>query len=167
MTEVNTKKAERRELDFKCTGCLKKELDRIDAAHRAGTLTTTGNWTAAQNLEHCARFWSAAIDGFPPDVKPPLVVKWIVGLLFKGKAVKGGTAPAGIKPPPAFTRHFEPAADTDYDAAMAHLRRQVARTDNGEKFDHPSPLFGKLTHEQWTNVQLGHVQLHLGFLRPG
>jgi uncharacterized small protein (DUF1192 family) len=167
MTPVNTKKAERRELAFKCTGCLKKELDRIEAAHRAGTLTTTGNWTPAQGFEHCARTWSAALDGFPPTFKPPAAVKLAAKLLFKKKAVSGQTAPAGIKPPKAVTDALEVGPEADFDETLAHLRAQIARTDAGEKFAHPSPLFGELTHDQWLKLQLGHCQSHLGFMHPG
>jgi len=163
----NTKKCDRRELSFRCTGCVKKELDRIEASHRAGTLVSTGNWTPAQGLEHLARSWSAAIDGFPENFKPPAAIKVVAKLFFKKKAVSGATAPAGIKVPQEVRDAFEVGADTDFDEAMAHLRAQIARTDGGEKFSHPSPLFDELTHDEWLKLQLGHCQLHLGFMRPG
>ncbi|MFK7883841.1 MAG: DUF1569 domain-containing protein [Phycisphaerales bacterium] len=164
---VNTKKAERRELKFNCTSCLKKELDAIEASHRAGTLTTTGNWTAAQCFEHCARTWNAAIDGFPETFKPPAPIKWAAKLFFKKKAISGQTAPAGIKPPKAVTDALEVGRDADFDEALAHLRAEIARTDAGEQFAKPSPLFGQLSHDEWLNLQLGHCQSHLGFLKPG
>ena len=53
-TKINTKHAERRDLSFHCTGCLKEDLAKIEAAHRAGSLRTTGNWTAGENLDHIA-----------------------------------------------------------------------------------------------------------------
>lgn len=167
MSAVNTKKAERRELKFNCTDCLKRELENVEAAHRAGTLGTTGNWTPAQCFEHCARTWAAAIDGFPETFKPPAPVKLMAKLLFKKKAISGQTAPAGIKPPKAVTDALEVGPEADFDESLAHLRSQIARTDNGERFTKPSPLFGQLSHDEWLKLQLGHCQSHLGFLKPG
>ncbi len=167
MPGVNTKKAERRELKFNCTDCLKRELENIEASHRAGTLGTTGNWTPAQNLEHCARAWAAAIDGFPETFKPPLALKIFVKAFMKKKAVSGETAPAGIKPPKVVTDFFEPGPDVGFGESIAHLRAEIERTDAGERFTKPSPLFGDLTHDEWLKLQLGHCQSHLGFLKPG
>ena len=54
-TPINTSTAPRRELSFHCTGCLKEDLAKIEAADRAGTLRVTGNWTAGENLDHVAK----------------------------------------------------------------------------------------------------------------
>ena len=164
---VNTKKAERRELKFGNVEALCAELDRIEAAHREGRLRTTGNWTAAQGLEHCARVWGAALDGFPADARPPALVKVLAKTFFKGKAVRGDTAPAGIRPPAAITRAFEVGPEMGFDEAMAHMRAQVGRTRAGERFSKVSPLFGVMSHEEWTGMQLGHCQLHMGFMHLG
>jgi hypothetical protein len=43
-------------------------------------------------------------------------------------------------------------------AAMERLRRQCPTIDN--------PAFGKLTHEQWIQLNLRHAELHLGFQVP-
>ena len=51
---------------------------------------------------------------------------------------------------------------------MRDLRETIARVkEKGEEFSHPSPIFGEFTHEEWTRLQLGHCQLHLGFMHPG
>lgn len=47
------------------------------------------------------------------------------------------------------------------------LRRQIQRVQDGERFTQASPIFGKLSHEQWVNLHLKHAELHLGFLDPG
>lgn len=161
---VNTKQAERRTLRFADVGELLAELDRLEAANAAGTLRSTGNWSAGQNLEHIARFWKAPIDGFPENLRPPFLFKLIIQLLFKKKALAGDTAPAGMKPPKEVTDVFEPSDAVSFEDGLAHLRRQIARTEAGERFTVPSPLFGELSHEQWMKIQLGHCQLHLSFL---
>ncbi|MEM7630045.1 MAG: DUF1569 domain-containing protein [Planctomycetota bacterium] len=164
---IDTKKAERRELLFGGREDLAMELDRLEAAHAAGTLRTSGNWTAAQGLEHCARVWAAAMDGFPEGARPPGWLKLAAKLFFRRAAVAGKTAPAGMKPPAVITDHFEPGPEVAFDDAMAHLRGQLERTRRGERFSKPSPLFGELTHDEWLRLQLGHCQLHLGFMHPG
>ena len=77
-TPVNTKTAPRRAVHYHCFNCLKADLDRIQRAHDAGTLTTSGNWTLAQNLWHCAKFMECALDGFPSSAPAP--VRWIAAL---------------------------------------------------------------------------------------
>lgn len=166
-TAVDTRKAERRELAFGGVEDLLRELDVIEVGERAGTLRVTGNWTAAQGLEHCARVWAAAIDGFPEVANPPGWLKLAARLFFRKAAVSGKTAPAGMKPPASFTEHFEPGAGVAFDDAIGHLRGEIERTRSGARFDKPSPLFGELTHEEWLKLQLGHCQLHLGFMHPG
>lgn len=163
---VNTKQAQRRDLKFNSIDDLSAELDRIQHAHDAGTLSTTGNWSPGQNLQHLAIVWKAGIDGFPPEMKPPFFIKWPARWLFKKRATAGETAPAGIKLPKQASKII-PVAQVAFDQGMHQLREQIARTTGGERFAAHSPIFGDMTHEQWTNLQLGHCQLHLGFLQPG
>lgn len=162
---IDTKKAHRRELQFDTIADLAAELDRIGRAHDAGTLTTTGNWTPGQNLQHCARVWSFAIDGFPSTMKPPFFIRWIAQSLFKRSAVSGRTAPAGLRLPKE-AGPMLPEAQVAFEQGMREFRDQIARTQRGEQFTKPSPIFGELTHDQWQRLQLGHCQLHLGYLQP-
>lgn len=165
--QVDTKRAERRALSFGGVDDLLRDLEALEASERAGTLRVTGNWTAAQGLEHCARFWAAPIDGFPAGFRPPWFVRVLARVFMKKAALSGGTAPAGMRPPKAFTDHFVPSAETGFAEAIAHLRAQIGRTVAGERFAHESPLLGVLSHDQWLTLQLGHCQLHLGFMHPG
>ncbi len=162
MPQVNTKQAPRRLLKFASMAELSAELDRIEAAHRAGTLRTTGNWSPGQILQHVGKFMRFPIDGFPPG-KPPWLVRAIVQIVFKKKAIQGAPPPPGIKLP-AGAAYLLPDDSVSFDAGMAFLREQIARIGRGERFAHASPLFGKLTHEQWTKMQLGHCAMHLGFI---
>ncbi len=161
-TPVDTKKAPRRTLALTSLTQLTAELDAIEAAHTAGTLTTTGNWTPGQIFSHLAVLPECAIDGFPPG-KVPFLMRTMVQLLFKKKAASGNPTPPGFKIP-AKADHFVPDENTTFEAGLTRLRTVLKRIDNGEKMTHPSPLFGKLTHDQWTNLNLGHASLHLSFL---
>lgn len=159
---VNTAKAPRRELSFHCTGCLKEELGRIDAAHRAGTLRQTGNWTPGENLDHLALMWEFAFDGFPPEAKVPLPVR-LIARLMKGSMTSGKTLPAGFKIPNSAS-YMRPRAGCSYDDGMARLRAVLDRVDRGERMTAPSPAFGAMSHDQWMRLHLAHAQLHLGFI---
>jgi len=162
---VDTKKAERRDVELRSMDELKAELDRLEAAHHAGTLRWTGNWTPGQVFRHLAIFMRFAIDGFPATMRPPAPIKWMAQLLFKKKAVSG-------QPPPPGFRFFkgaeglDPGPNVPFEDGIAELREVIGRLESGDRFTHPSPLFGKLTDEQWTRLQLGHCRLHLGFLWP-
>jgi len=161
---VDTKSAERRDIRYETIDDLKADLDAIERAHKAGTLTTTGNWTPGQIFQHCANLWQCALDGFPDNGS------WILRVLVRAAFLK--KILSSDKPPPAGFKipkqagYLAPDDEVKFEEGLRILRTQVNRVaERGEKFTHPSPLLGKLTHEQWTTVQLGHCRLHLSFLR--
>ncbi len=157
---VDTVKAPRRELSFKCLGCLAGELDRIEAAHAAGALRTTGNWTAAEAIDHCAILFEVALDGAPKQA--PLFVR-LIGRMMKSSALKPRTMRAGFKLP-AGASYLLPRPGVAFDDAMGRMRRALARIDRGEKMDKPSAWLGPMTHDEWVRLQINHTQLHLGFI---
>jgi hypothetical protein len=83
--------------------------------------------------------------------------------VIKRLALKGGAAPAGYKMPEGAT-YLRPRDDVSFEEGKGALRSLLARIEAGSRFTHPSPLFGPLTHEEWTIAQLGHCSLHLSFL---
>jgi hypothetical protein len=159
---VHAGKALRRELSFHCTGCLKEELARIESAHRAGTLRHTGNWTAGENLDHVAKVWEFALDGFPPEAKAPLFMR-VIARLMKGRMTSGKTLPAGFKIPKG-GEYMLPRADCAFADGLVRLRRVLDRLDRGAQMTVASPAFGPMTHDEWMRLNLAHAQLHLGFL---
>ena len=165
---VDTKTAPKRDLSFRSLDDVAADLDRIEAAAQAGTLSTTGNWTPAENLDHTSRFMEMSMDGFP-EGKPPLVMRAIVGL-FKGMILKqamgGKPSPAGIKLPKG-AEYLMPRADATLEEGVARVRAIIGRVKSGEEFSQASPLFGKLTHEQWVGIHCGHCAMHWSFLQPG
>jgi hypothetical protein len=159
---VHIGKAPRRELSFHCTGCLKEELARIEAAHRAGKLRQTGNWTAGENLDHVAIAWEFSLDGFPPEAKVPFVMRFLARLM-KGRMTSGKTLPAGFKIPKG-GEYMLPRTGCSFADGLARLRGVVDRLDRGERMTIASPAFGPMTHDEWMRLHLAHAQLHLGFL---
>lgn len=161
---VNTKKAPRRQLRLASLAEVSADLDRIQAAHDAGTLRTTGNWSAGQVLSHIAILMEGAVDGFPADQVAPWYVRLICQTIIKPKALRGDLPPPGITLP---GDSFLIPGPATFEEGMGRLRRVIRRIEAGERFTHPSPVFGRLTHEQWERLQSGHASLHLGFIALG
>ncbi len=159
---IDTKTVQRRDITLTSLADISADLDKIEAAHQAGTLKTTGNWSAGQILEHISILMECAIDGFPSQMPAPM--RWMAILLFKKKALSGEKMPAGFKLPKGASFLF-PSETTTTDAGIARLRKALARIEAGERFTHPSPVFGKLSHDQWCTLQAGHATLHLSFIQ--
>lgn len=160
---VDTKRAPHRELQFETLDDLEAELSRVEAAHAAGTLETTGNWSAGQIFEHLGAFWRMSFDGF--GFTAPLPLRLFAKLIKKSAISK--PPPRGFKLRGAI-RVIEPQPSVDFDDGLALLRRQIERTRAGEQMTHPSPLFGAFTHDQWLSLHRNHCAMHMGFIRyPG
>jgi len=163
---INTKKADRRPLSFTSLDDVRADIDALEASHQAGTLKTTGNWTPGQILWHCASLFRVSLDGFPADSKPPFWLK-LLGRLIKGKATApGGEAPTGFKIPPALAKVFDPPSDATFEQGASEIRAMLDRVASGALMEQPSPLFGEMNNEQWTNVQVGHCRMHFSFMNP-
>lgn len=163
-TRIDTKKAERRTLKFASIGDLRSDLAAIEAAHSAGTLRFTGNWTPGEIIDHLANLWEFSLDGFPAEINPPFFVKlfcYPMRFLF----TNGKTLSPGYQLPKQAAR-IMPRPNCPFDQALARMRRLIDRVDAGERLTKPSPVFGKLSHDQWLRLHFGHCQLHLGFLHP-
>lgn len=163
---VNTKKAERRELAFSSFEDILKDIDLIERAHNDGTLRHTGNWTAGQIYWHCAVLLRSSIEGFPPNANPPLVLKLFAKLIKKKAVSPGGEPPAGFKLPKALET-FEPGPHVSFETGAERLRGYIKDvTAGGKRMEQRSPLFGEMNHEYWTNIHIGHCQMHFSFLHP-
>ena len=157
-------KPARRTLRFDTIDDALAEAERLAAAEREGRLRRAGNWTLGQTLGHLAAWANFALDGYPDSIRPPGPVRAILRL-FKGRVLKKGMTP-GMR----LGRHLpEGTVGTDvvpteeglrrFRDALRRLRATVPTIDN--------PVFGKLTHEEWVQLNLRHAELHLGFQVPG
>ncbi len=161
---VDTKTAPRRTLCFASFDEVLAEIDRIEAAMRAGTATTTGNWSIGQIGDHCARFIRFAIDGF--EGRAPGPVRFFARLLLLKKAVGDEPISPGFQLPKKASSMLPTPGITD-EEGLGELRKQIKRVLAGKAMTQDSPLLGPLTHEQWTRLQCKHCALHLGFIDPG
>jgi hypothetical protein len=123
-----------------------------------------GNWDLAQVCGHVANWMTYPVEGFPRPPAPIRAMLWLmkkaVGrgkfekYLAEGMPAGKPTMPESVPPPGG-----DPAA------AVARLKQAV------EKFKaaggvHPSPLFGPMTKDEATRLQLIHAAHHLSFLVP-
>jgi hypothetical protein len=151
----------RRTLKFKCTGCLKADLDAVQAAHDAGTLRTLGNWSAGQILQHCAMLLGFAMDGFP--TRAPYVVRAFFTLFLKRRALRDEPMNPGMNLPKQ-AAFMLPDDEVSFQAGMDRMRTILARLHAGERLERPSPIFGHLTHDQWMGMSLRHQAMHHSFM---
>jgi Protein of unknown function (DUF1569) len=144
---------------------LRKDLDLIESAHNNGTLSTNGGWSVGQNLAHCATFIKSSFDGF--EMKAPWIVRIPLSLLLKPIATKPNSQmKPGFKLPER-AKELRPEDEVSVEQGLAQMREQTDRIINGERMTIPSPLFGNLSHEQWTNLHLNHCRMHFGYLVYG
>ncbi len=162
--QVDTRKAARRPLKFTTTAELRAELDRLERAHRAGTLRKTGNWTPGEIFDHLGKVIEFAFDGFPPGHNPPIFVR-LMGRALKGYMSSGRTLPPGFVLSPD-AAYMMPTPGASFDVGLARLRRTLDRLDSGERLEQLSPAFGVMGHDRWLRLHFGHAQHHLGYLWP-
>jgi hypothetical protein len=121
------------------------------------TTRTLGNWSLSQLLTHLARAIDGSIDGI--KFKAPWFVR-LYGKLAKRRVLRQGLSP-GFKLPKKREAGAFPSASS-LQEALAIFRKAVGRLQN-EKATASHPVFGKLTHEEWTLFHLRHAELHQSF----
>lgn len=159
---VNTKAAPRRTLRFNSLAELDAELARIEQADLAGRLSHTGNWTPGQILGHIAAWLEFAWNGYPPELRPPRLVRWIL-MRRKERYLRDGL-PIGVRIPGLKDGTLGTDAMSTADG-LARLRRALEPLRRGEDQPFDSPAFGKLSSADAIRANLRHAELHLGFLR--
>ena len=152
-----------RKLRFETIDDALAEANRLADAERAGRLKQLGSWTLGQALGHLATWANFAFDGYPPQVRPPWLIRVILQLLLKNRIINKGMMPGmRIRRVEAGTIGIEVLPTEEglqrYTAAMQRLRTSSPPPQN--------PIFGKMTHDQWIKINLRHAELHLGFLQP-
>ena len=140
-------------------------------AQLAGPHRTTGQWSAREIVGHVADFLALANGNLVPD-RLPLPLRLMGGVL-RSTGVHRRALPRGIKAPAFVDAQLKVHRDgTDADA-LAYLRRETLQAaDPARGLRHPSPLFGRLTREQWVALHCRHAELHFAHLhaaedRPG
>ncbi|MBO6512705.1 MAG: DUF1569 domain-containing protein [Phycisphaerales bacterium] len=141
---------------------LSADLDQMQAAYESGTLSTDGGWTVGQNLMHCGVLIKNSYDGF--EMNAPAIVRMLCSVLLKPIATKPTSQmKPGFKLPKK-AKELVPEESVSFEEGMEMMRTQVGRIQSGERITRPSPLLGKMTHEQWVNLHLNHCRMHFGYL---
>jgi len=158
---VNTGKVNgRRVLHFDSLDQVLKDVDRLAAAEQAGRLRRLGNWTLGQALGHLATWSEFAYTGVP--LKPPFFIRWI--LRFQKRKFLVGPMPAGVHIPnvEGGTLGREPLS---LDEGLRRYKTVLQRL-KVEGPTLPSPIFGRMTHDESIALTMRHAELHLGFFVP-
>lgn len=123
-----------------------------------------GQWTLGQICHHLAFVTRGSLDGFPPGVKAPKLLRFLMARTKPlwlnrpfPKGIKLNGALAALRPPEPDSID-ENAAVEDAITSLKRLQTEAQR--------HPSPAAGKLTREEWDNLHRRHAAHHLGFLTP-
>ncbi|MBY0525553.1 MAG: DUF1569 domain-containing protein [Gemmataceae bacterium] len=163
MPIATDKVTDRRNVRFASYAELGEEVERVVRADEAGTLRTTGNWTAAQVLDHIGKTMQFSFDGFP--FAAPLPVRMIAGVLKRvmwNKTLNLMFKPGFQLPPSAAP--MLPGNDANLSDAAALVRSQIQRIQQGEPMTAKSPLLGMLSNAQWMEIHLRHAAVHLNFI---
>ena len=147
--------ADRRTLQFRSLEDLRTEVDAITIK----PLRVTGNWSAGQILQHVARLMEFSLDGFPMTAPWPIRM---IGRLIRNRMINRPMRPGFRLPARADALLPDPGISLEQGAAA--LRACLDRIAKGEQMTQPSPIFGRLTHEQWIQLHLRHCEMHLSFI---
>ena len=147
---------DRRDLHF---STMKDLLDDVERLGEAPSRRATGNWTAAQVVQHVAKLINLSIDGFPIP-KAPLPLR-VIGRLIRNRALIKPWRP-GYKFPKSFT-FLDPDPEISWDQAARYLSDTFDRLES-QRMTAPSPLLGPLSHEKWEQFHCRHAEMHLGFV---
>ena len=91
----------------------------------------------------------------------PLLLRWLAPLM-KGRVLTKGIPP-GFKLPDNM-QALRPAAVVETADGLRALRSLLSRIRSGDRMSQPSPLLGRMSHEDWVELHLRHCELHLSFV---
>lgn len=148
---------QRRVLRYGTFGDWRSDIARL----RNGPYARVGAWSLGQMCDHLDRVISMSLDGFP------FRVPWYfraAGVVMKRVTLWRNTMPAGVKGPEPMMPTV--TADADEQVCVDRLLVTLDRYEQHTGPLHPSPLFGRLTREEWDRIHLIHAAHHFSFLIP-
>lgn len=149
---------DRRRLHFSSMKDIREDVEYLASGDPP---RTSGNWSAAQIVGHVGTMIICSIDGFPVP-RAPLPIR-IAGTLLRRRFLIR-TVPAGFKLPQKF-RFLMPEIDASWDDEVERICTAIGRLDT-ERMTRPSPVLGRLTHEQWEQFHCRHAEMHFSFMHP-
>lgn len=153
-------KEQRRQLTF-------TNLDQVieDARKLLGEgYVPTGNWDLAQVCAHLNDWMRFPMDGYPPAALPIRVILWLIKVTV-GRRQLRSVLENGFRDSLPTMPQTVHAANISTDAAA--VERLVETIDRFKTYSgkfHPSPVYGELTPDEHSKLQLAHCAHHLSFL---
>jgi hypothetical protein len=155
---VNAKKVQgRRELHFAKLADIQAEAERLASR----PVRQLGNWSLGYSLAHLAGAMKMSLEGV--DFKAPWFIRMLAPL-FKKRLLRGPMKP-GFQLPKNAAEVLIPSREVPTQEGLNELRTMIDRL-NREPQRYPSPVFGKMTKEEWDQLHLRHAEMHLSFYVP-
>ncbi len=156
---VNTKTvSDRRQLAYKSYDDLLADTESLAGQE----VTTVGNWTFPQILEHLAISLEGSLDGV--DFRAPWIMRFVAKLFFKNKFLNQTLSP-GFQIPDSAKAQLVPADSISLEDALNHFRQAIDRCKN-ETERAPNALFDQMTRDESDRFHLRHAEMHMSFVKP-
>lgn len=153
---INTKKAERRKIDYPTLDDVLADARRLVEANAE----TTGNWSLGQILQHIATVMEKTANGF--EMKAALPIRLLGRFVLKHLFLKYGMSP-GFQLKGAAAKELLPD-DTDPQQELERLARAVEQLKTQTEFpDHA--FFGPMDQEFAQRINCRHSELHMSFVK--
>lgn len=157
-----TQVKDRRALRFET---LDQMLTDARACAAASRLRQLGNWSLGQALNHIAAWIEYPFVGYPPELNFPEEMK--AGAAEAKTRLMHETMKPGERLP-GIVGGTLAIDDVPTTAGLARLEAaaRIATGPPDELTPLPDPYFGRVTRREWTDINLRHAELHLGFFVP-
>ncbi len=155
MYPMPSSSTKRRKLDFKTFNDLKNDLNLLSQSR----YDRAGNWSLGQVCDHIAIFLDKSMDGF--NLVLPLPLR-MMGGFARWSTLKFRWIPSGYKAPDILL----PLDVSSDPQGIERLQKSIQRYESFNQPLHPSPLFGKVSRQQWDQLHLIHAAHHFSFLIP-
>jgi len=132
-----------------------EEIERLETSG----YRQLGKWDLAQTCQHLSYYYRGSLNGF--GFRLPWLLRKTAGRVLLKRMLAGGDMKPGTRTIPASL----PSSAIAGSAAITDAKALLARLQLAEEL-HPSPLFDRLTPDQWKQLHLAHTAHHLGFLLP-
>ena len=124
-------------------------------------VTTVGNWSFAQILEHLARAIDSSIDGF--SFRSHWLVRTLAAAFLKNRLLTTKMKP-GVNLPRRASSYL-PEPEVELHDAREHLEAAAQRLlTTAPTARHP--YLGRMSDREWLALHLRHAELHMSFVLP-
>jgi hypothetical protein len=152
----------RRALSFATLHDVLVEVEQL----RAKGYDRAGKWDLSQVCFHLAEWMRFPIEGYPSTPAPIRLMLWMMRITIGKRILRTILAEGGMRSGGQTMPQSVSQPDADPTRAIALLRTSVERFQKHAGPLHPSPLFGTMSKDEGTKLQLIHCAHHLSFLVP-